>query len=119
MGSAQYEKTLAQLEGLHSEIDALSKKKPDDSLNKFKLGFVNKIISESNEILGKKYIPFENFSTFEEDNLPTTSDVVLILTQYLSSFENMRKDNLIHDTWMDGETKVKTYKFRHNPYKYK
>lgn len=103
-----FEKLQSQLEGLHSEISALSKKSQNDALNKFKLKFVNKIIIDSNKLLGEKYIPFPVFSSFNEEDIPTNSDVAMMLTQYLSCFEKLRADNVKQDygKWywvIDGE----------------
>jgi hypothetical protein len=109
-----FEKLQAQLEGLHNEISALSKKSQNDALNKFKLKFVNKIISDSNELLGKNYKPFSDFETFEENYMPTNSDVAMMLTQYLSCFEKLRADNVKQERmnwfWMiDGkQSDIKT-----------
>jgi len=89
-----FEKLQAQLEGLHNEISALSKKSQNDALNKFKLKFVNKIISDSNELLGDNYKPFTDFDTFDENEMPSNSDVAMMLTQYLSCFEKLRADNV-------------------------
>jgi hypothetical protein len=92
-----FEKLQAQLEGLHNEISALSKKSQNDALNKFKLKFVNKIISDSNELLGNDYKPFSEFDTFDENDLPSNSDAAMMLTQYLSCFEKLRADNVKQD----------------------
>ncbi len=96
-----FEKLQSQLEGLHAEVSALSKKSQNDALNKFKLGFVNQILDESNMLLGEKYKPFTNFANFAEDDLPTNSDVTLILSQYLTCFEKLRADNVVQEftTW--------------------
>ncbi len=92
-----FEKAQAQLEGLHSEISALSKKSQNDALNKFKLKFVNQILSEANSVLGEKYKPFTDFTLFDENDIPTNSDVAMMLTQYLSCFEKLRADNVIQE----------------------
>lgn len=92
-----FEKLQAQLEGLHNEISALSKKSQNDALNKFKLKFVNKIISDSNELLGNDYKPFSDFDTFDENDLPSNSDAAMMLTQYLSCFEKLRANNVKQD----------------------
>jgi len=92
-----FEKVQAQLEGLHSEISALSKKSQNDALNKFKLKFVNQILEEANSLLGKTYKPFSDFNLFTEDEIPTTSDVAMMLTQYLSCFEKLRADNVVQE----------------------
>ena len=107
-GVYNFEKLQAQLEGLHNEISALSKKSQNDALNKFKLKFVNKIISDSNVLLGDDYKPFVDFDIFDENDLSTNSDVAMMLTQYLSCFEKLRADNVKQDfgDWywvIDGE----------------
>lgn len=90
----KFEKLQAQLEGLHTEISALSKKSQNDALNKFKLKFVNQILSEANQLLGNSYKPFSDFSLFDDSDIPSNSDVAMILTQYLNCFEKLRADNI-------------------------
>ena len=91
-----FEKVHAQLEGLHNEISALSKKSQNDALNKFKLKFVNQILVDANTVLGDSNKPFADFDVFNDDEIPTTSDVAMILTQYLSCFEKLRTDNVTY-----------------------
>lgn len=104
-----FEKVQSQLQGLHSEISILSKKSQNDALSIFKLKFVNQILEESNSVLGLDYKPFSDFEKFDEDSIPTNSDVTLILSQYLSCLEKLRADNVKKgfDKWywvIDGET---------------
>lgn len=94
MDISKFEKTNAQLEGIFIEVGALSKKKPDDAINKFKLNFINQIIKEANEILGEENLPFVDFNEFEEEDMPSNSDVVIILSQYLNCLEKLRADNI-------------------------
>ncbi len=96
-----FEKLSGQLLSIYEEISLLSKKNPNDAVNKFKLKFVNKLISQSNEYLAEKYKPFDDFDTFDEDDIPQNSDVVFILSQYLQCFEKQRADNVViqHGTW--------------------
>jgi hypothetical protein len=89
-----FEKLAGQLSALYDEISALSKKAPNDAINKFKLGFVNTLLSESNEFLGDRYKPFQAFTQFEVDDVPQNSDLVFILAQYLQCFEKFRADNV-------------------------
>lgn len=85
-----------QLKSAYDEISLLSKKKPTDSLNKFKLKFINSILTRANEILEDEYRPFpEDFSVFDEDDMPNNSDVVFILSHYLKSLEKLRCDNIV------------------------
>jgi len=96
-----FEKLSGQLLSTYEEVSLLSKKNPNDAVNKFKLKFVNNLISQSNGFLSDKYKPFEDFSEFDEDDIPQNSDVVFILSQYLQCFEKLRADNVIikHGTW--------------------
>ncbi len=89
-----FEKTQAQLEGLYTEISTLAKKSPNDSVNKFKLAFINEVLKTSNTILGDTYKPLNKFELFNDDDIPSNSDVVFILSQYLSCFEKLRIDNI-------------------------
>jgi hypothetical protein len=89
-----FEKLQAQLSGLHLEISILSKKSPNDALNKFKLKFVNQILKESNELLGEEYKPFSDFELFDDNDIPSNSDVTMMFTQYLNCFEKLRADNI-------------------------
>jgi len=84
-----------QLKSAYEEISLLSKKKPTDALNKFKLKFINSILVRANEILGAKYKPFpDEFDLFNEDDMPNNGDVVFILSHYLTSLEKLRCDNI-------------------------
>jgi hypothetical protein len=84
-----------QLKSAYEEISLLSKKKPTDALNKFKLKFINSILVRANEILGEKYKPFPGeFDLFNEDDMPNNGDVVFILSHYLTSLEKLRCDNI-------------------------
>ncbi len=90
-----FEKLNGQLEGLYDEMSALSKKSPTDAVNKFKLKFINQALFEINTFMSDEYKPFAEFTKFEEDDLPTNSDVVLLLSQYLNCMEKLRADNIM------------------------
>jgi len=89
-----FEKLYGQIDGLHQEIGTLSKKSPSDAVNPFKLKMINKVLIRANATLGDKYKPFEDFDSFEEDDVPTNSDITLILSQYYECMEKMRSDNI-------------------------
>ena len=102
------EKILGQLQAAHAEATILAKKAPADSLNSFKLKLINKVIEESNKVLGQRYKPFEEFDEFEDDDIPSNSDVTMILAQYMEEAERYRSDNVtpVHGRWyyvVDGE----------------
>jgi hypothetical protein len=85
-----FEKVRAQLQQLHNEVSALSKSKPDNLINKFKLGFINEKIGEANTILTGDFKPFKDFILFNVDELPSNSDIVMVLSQYLDCLEAFR-----------------------------
>ena len=89
-----FEKVQSQLEGLYKEAGLLSKKSPNDAINKFKLKIINQLLVVSNSLLTGDYKPLDGFDTFEEDDLPTNSDVTIILEQYLNCLEKLRGDNV-------------------------
>jgi hypothetical protein len=102
------EKVIGQLKGAHSEISQLAKKSPNDSLNKFKLNLINKVVESGNLVLGDKYRPFSDFEKFDADDVPTTSDVTMVLAQYMEEAERYRSDNVAYGggTWhyvVDGK----------------
>jgi hypothetical protein len=105
----KFEKTVAQLEALHSEISVLSKKSPNDGLNEFKLKLVNSVLQKANSLLGDTYKPFPDFLSFDHDTVPSNSDVTLILAQYINCMEKLRSDNIYRPSgsywyWrVDGE----------------
>jgi len=98
----KFEKVQSQIEGLLLEVTNLAKKSPNDAVNKFKLKFINEILIEANTILGKAYKPLSSFEKFDEDDLPSNSDVSFILSQYLSCFEKLRADNIYRKKEYDG-----------------
>ncbi|WP_299177129.1 hypothetical protein [uncultured Chryseobacterium sp.] len=97
-----FEKVQTQLEGMYNEISILSKKSQNDGVSLFKLKFINDILLNSNKILGNTYKPFQDFETFDENSIPTNSDVAMILTQYLNCFEKLRADNIFSDEYYNG-----------------
>lgn len=102
---------------LYDEIFSLSQKKPNDPINKFKLNLINQILSISNSLLKEEFKPFSDFNLFDESEMPSNSDVTVMLSQYLDSMERFRGKNIKNDyrqdwIWIideDEETIIKTY----------
>jgi len=90
----KFRKTKSQLNDWYKEIGVLSKKSPNDAVNRFKLNFINQSLKEANELLGSKYKPYADFDVFKEDEIPTTSDVVMILGLYMSALERLKSANI-------------------------
>ena len=66
-----FERLDRQLHSKLTEISELSKKRPNDGLNKFKLKFVNVLLESMNGILGEQK-PFQGFET----SMKTTSQLI-------------------------------------------
>jgi hypothetical protein len=91
-----FEKTQSQIAKLHQEVSILSKSKPDNPINKFKLTLINQRLEAANAFLTGEHKPFADFELFDESSLPSNSDVVFILSQYLDAFEGWRSANVIY-----------------------
>lgn len=88
-----FEALQGQLQSFYQELTTLTKKSPNDGLNNFKLGLVNSVLKESNKFLGGSRRPFVGFEEFDDAVLPSNSDVLIIVSQYISAFEKLRADN--------------------------
>jgi hypothetical protein len=97
----EFLKIWVQLNSMLNDFTELSKKKPDDAVNKFKLGFVNTIIARCNEILEEGDHPFPDFRAFHEDAVPSNSDVALVLSQYKACLEKFHYSNTVYDSAAD------------------
>src|SRR5512142_1473815 len=102
----RFVKLMVQLQNLSKEFDALSQKKPNDPINKFKLSLMNPLLETANQIIDEKNRPFADFDMFSEDALPTNSDVLMVLSQYLGCLEKFRRENTAyvdgHHWWRIG-----------------
>lgn len=75
-------KVLEQVRTLKYEFRALSSKKPNEPLNNFKVKYVNQTLADANAVL-RDDKPYENFELFSDEELPTNSDVLMMLSLYL------------------------------------
>jgi hypothetical protein len=98
-----FETLNAQLKALYDEMQTLVKKSPNDGINKFKLHLINAVLRDVNSFLSESRKPIADFSEFNENDLPSNSDVLIVLSQYLSCLEKIRADNIVPDTYNDGE----------------
>lgn len=106
-----FEAIQGQLSAFYTEVNTLVKKNPNDAVNKFKLGLVNSLLTKANDVLGAGRQPFEDFETFDEETIPTTSDVMVIIAQYLDAFEKLKTENVFQKGglwyWLvDGEREI-------------
>lgn len=89
-----FEKIDGQLKSLHEEISILSKKSPDGKINAFKIQHINAIIAQANALLQKDFIPLPGFTQFDSEMLPSNSDIVFVLSQYINCMEQLRTENI-------------------------
>jgi hypothetical protein len=73
----EFRKMAAQLDALHQEATASSKKAPDKPVNKFKVDVANSVIEIARSVLGES-APTLNFEKFDTDDLPTNSDLSFV-----------------------------------------
>jgi len=80
-------KMLDELIGsIYHEMKEFSKKKPDETLNKFKVKNVNRILEPIKEIL-KDEPTSEFLDLLDDETLPSNSDAILIIGQYKASMK--------------------------------
>jgi len=79
-----------------TEFDLLSRKKADGQLNPMKIKMVNRALEPLKEIFKQEeYHIF--LDTLNEDEMPTYSDVVLIISQYETAIEKYRHKYYLKD----------------------
>src|ERR1700752_2317712 len=93
----KYQRVRSQLEAFHREFEGLAKKAPNGTLNPFKLKIVNQAIDDANGVLGKEFLPIRGFTQFTDEELPSHSDVSMVLAQYLEALEVLRCRNIKQD----------------------
>ncbi len=103
---ATYDLLHPLLDVTYKEIKELSKKNPDSPLNAFKVKSINRVLEPIKELL-----QFEDTAPFldilDSDFIPTNSDVVMILSQYMQSMQ-LYKDQYYFWDRKDGEHKWRT-----------
>lgn len=108
-----FDKIYPQITSSHEEIAILSKKNPDGAINKFKLKFINELLEYANEILHDS-TPFASFEKFIEEDMPTNSDVIYMLAQYVEALDKLKCENIKEEfgSWYwivsDGQGELET-----------
>lgn len=91
----ELEKLIGQLKSLHAEIGLLGRKSPNDAVNDFKLKMINRTVERANALLGSEFVPYEGFKGFEKDDVPSNSDVTMVISQYLEEAERYRSYHVV------------------------
>lgn len=91
-----YELMKDMLHSQKKEFDLLSKKKADGQLNPMKIKMVNRVLEPLRELC-KQEQSYKFLDTLNEDEIPTYSDVVLIVSQYETALNEFRSKYYIRD----------------------
>jgi hypothetical protein len=89
----QFRKMAAQLDALHQEATASSKKHPDKPVSKFKVDLANSVLQAARKVLGPS-APTLDFEQFNTDDLPTNSDLSFVVTQFVECAEKIKAQNI-------------------------
>lgn len=102
---SQYELLSPLLTGIYKEIQELSKKKPDTPLNTFKVKSINRVLEPIKEIL-KDEETAQFLDILDIDDIPTNSDVVLVLNQYQKAMD------IFHDKYYGYNSRTCEYEWK-------
>lgn len=101
------------------ELNLLSKKKADSQLNKMKIKMVNRVLEPLNKLF--KDEPSHKFlDVLNEDDIPTNSDAVLIISQYETAINEFRSRYYQRDKYKkDGyDSMVSRWMTKERPHEY-
>ena len=84
-----YELLKNMLYSQKKEFDLLSKKKSDEQLNPMKIKMANRVLEPLKELF-KHEESHKFLDILNEDELPTNSDVVLIISQYKTAIRDFK-----------------------------
>ena len=90
----KYDELRSKLVSVRDDIALLSAKKPHDQLNSFKLKFINNLLAQVNDLIGD-FRPEEDFKQFDKVELPSNSDVLMMLNLYLTGMIRFKEANSI------------------------
>lgn len=84
------------LNSAFNEIKELSKKKQDEPLNLNKVKWINRLLKKAKEVL-KEEPTIEYLDLLNEDDLPSNSDAVLMMSQFISAMDKFKSDHYYYD----------------------
>lgn len=104
----KFDELHSKLNSLKGDFIVLSGKKPNETVNEFKLKLINKMLTQINDLIGA-FKPEEDFEVFDIDCLPTNSDVLMMLNLYLNGMSRF-KDAISteHTSPIDWSSEFKT-----------
>lgn len=100
-----YELLKGMLYAQKKEFDLLSKKKADGQLNPMKIKMANRVLEPLKELF-KHEESHKFLDTLNEDELPTNSDVVLIISQYETAIDEFRSRYYLKDEYQSRDYSI-------------
>lgn len=76
----------------YMELRDLTKKAPKETLSPMKIKILNRILERIRDFLSKESA-IDFLDLIDEDSLPSTSDTLLLMSQYAGAIENYYKNN--------------------------
>ncbi|MBP5540232.1 MAG: hypothetical protein J6X88_01155 [Bacteroidales bacterium] len=93
-----YETISPLLKAAFDEVKEFSKKKQEELLNVKKVKMINRLLEKAKDVL-KSESSYDFLDVLDENELPSNSDVVLIMSQYISAMNSFRHDHYRNSTW--------------------
>ena len=90
------------LSAAFDEVKEFSRKKQDEPLNIKKVRIINHILEKAQEVL-KNEKTVEYLELLDEDELPSNSDAVLTMSQYMAAMNKFYRDHCHLGTWEEKE----------------
>jgi hypothetical protein len=87
---ATYNATHNIFTGLIREVRELSRKKPDATLSQGKVKMINRVLADLRNVLEKEP-EYKFLDLLDDEELPQTSDAVLVMVQFESALESFSK----------------------------
>lgn len=98
-----HDTTLPLLNSMYAEFKELSKKKPDAAVSKSKILIVNRLLQKIREVLQDED-SIEFLDLLNEDDMPQTSDITLMLSQYVAAMEKFKEQHYGWESTSTGHT---------------
>lgn len=97
-----YETISPLLHSAFNEVKEFSKKKQDEPLNLKKVKMINRLLEKAKVVL-KNEPTVEFLDMLDEDDLPSNSDAVLTMSQFISAMKKFQSDHYHLNGWdIDG-----------------
>ena len=81
-----------------NEVKEFSKKKQDELLNLKKVKMINRLLEKAKVVL-KNEPTIDFLDMLDEDDLPSNSDAVLIMSQFIAAMNKFRSDHYHSYNW--------------------